>query len=187
MITLTELTKRFGATTAVDRLTLSIMPGRVTGFLGPNGAGKSTTIRMTLGLDRPDSGTALIDGRPYRSFRHPLREVFPVLCPGPDSLGLAGYLALISLFTLGLGAALRSAVGTLVTVFLLLAIVPATLRLPDIGALNAIADALPGSAGLHFLRGETDAYPSAVGLVLVACWAVAALLAGLAVLRRRDA
>ncbi|MFY1691061.1 ABC transporter permease [Plantactinospora sp. WMMB782] len=104
-----------------------------------------------------------------------------------DSLGLAGYLALISLCTLGLGAALRSAVGTLVTVFLLLAIVPTTLRLPDIGALNAIADALPGSAGLHFLRGETDAYPPAVGLVIVVCWAVAALLAGLVVLRRRDA
>ncbi|MFY1691062.1 ABC transporter ATP-binding protein [Plantactinospora sp. WMMB782] len=79
MITLTELTKRFGATTAVDRLSLSIMPGRVTGFLGPNGAGKSTTIRMILGLDRPDSGSALIGGRSYRSFRHPLREVGALL------------------------------------------------------------------------------------------------------------
>ncbi|MGI5153133.1 ABC transporter permease [Plantactinospora sp. CA-294935] len=103
------------------------------------------------------------------------------------ALGLAGYLALIGLFTLGLGAALRSAVGTLVTVFLLLAIVPATLRLPDLGPLNAIADALPGSAGLHFLRGESDPYPAAAGLLIVAGWAVAALLAGLAVLRRRDA
>ncbi|GAB3973242.1 ATP-binding cassette domain-containing protein [Plantactinospora veratri] len=79
MITLTELTKRFGATTAVDRLSLSITPGRVTGFLGPNGAGKSTTIRMILGLDRPDAGTALVGGRPYRSFRHPLREVGALL------------------------------------------------------------------------------------------------------------
>ncbi|WP_234361766.1 ABC transporter permease [Plantactinospora sp. BB1] len=104
-----------------------------------------------------------------------------------DVLGLAGYLALIAVFTLGLGAALRSAVGTLVTVFLLLAIVPTTLRLPDLGPLNAIADALPGSAGLHFLRGESENYPAAVGLVIVLGWAVAALLAGLAVLRRRDA
>ncbi|MGX7671005.1 ABC transporter permease [Plantactinospora sp. DSM 117369] len=103
------------------------------------------------------------------------------------ALGLAGYLALIGLFTLGLGAALRSAVGTLVTVFLLLAIVPTTLRLPDLGPLNAIADALPGSAGLHFLRGESDPYPAAAGLLIVAGWVVAALLAGLAVLRRRDA
>ncbi|MEN3611704.1 ABC transporter permease [Plantactinospora sp. ZYX-F-223] len=103
------------------------------------------------------------------------------------ALGLAGYLALIGLFTLGLGAALRSAVGTLVTVFLLLAIVPTTLRLPDLGPLNAIADALPGSAGLHFLHGESDPYPAAAGLLIVAGWVVAALLAGLAVLRRRDA
>ncbi|MEQ4305426.1 ABC transporter permease [Plantactinospora sp. B6F1] len=103
------------------------------------------------------------------------------------AVGLAGYLALISVCTLGLGAALRGAVGTLVTLFLLLAIVPTMLRLPDLGPLNAIADALPGSAGLHFLRGESDAYPALVGLLIVAGWAVAALLAGLAVLRRRDA
>ncbi|MEO3930726.1 ABC transporter permease [Micromonosporaceae bacterium B7E4] len=103
------------------------------------------------------------------------------------AFGLAGYLALIGLFTLGLGAALRSAVGTLVTVFLLLAIVPTTLRLPDLGPLNAIADALPGSAGLHFLRAESDPYPAAAGLLIVTGWVVAALLAGLAVLRRRDA
>ncbi|MEE6312049.1 ABC transporter permease [Plantactinospora veratri] len=104
-----------------------------------------------------------------------------------DVLGLAGYLALIAVFTLGLGAALRSAVGTLVTVFLLLAVVPATLRLPDLGPLNAIADALPGSAGLHFLRGESESYPAVAGLLILIGWAVAALLAGLAVLRRRDA
>ncbi|GIG86906.1 ABC transporter permease [Plantactinospora endophytica] len=104
-----------------------------------------------------------------------------------DAFGLAGYLALIGVFTLGLGAALRGAVGTLVTVFLVLAIVPATLRLPDLGPLNTIADALPGSAGLHFLRGDDDPYPAAVGLLILAGWAVAALLAGLAVMRRRDA
>ncbi|MEE6263586.1 ATP-binding cassette domain-containing protein [Plantactinospora sonchi] len=79
MITLTELTKRFGTTTAVDALTLEIAPGRVTGFLGPNGAGKSTTMRMILGLDRPDSGTALVDGRPYLTLRHPLRVVGALL------------------------------------------------------------------------------------------------------------
>src|SRR5262249_27770576 len=50
-----------------------------TGFLGPNGAGKSTTMRMILGLDRPTEGTALIDGRPYASLRHPLREVGALL------------------------------------------------------------------------------------------------------------
>ncbi|MFD7076660.1 ABC transporter ATP-binding protein [Nocardioides sp. NPDC059952] len=79
MITVDHLTKRYGATTAVDDLTLQIEPGRVTGFLGPNGAGKSTTMRMILGLDRPTSGTATIDGRPYVTLRRPLREVGALL------------------------------------------------------------------------------------------------------------
>jgi ABC-2 type transport system ATP-binding protein len=79
MIALTGLTKRFGAATAVDNLTLDIAPGRVTGFLGPNGAGKSTTMRMILGLDRPTAGHALVDGRPYGTLRHPLRAVGALL------------------------------------------------------------------------------------------------------------
>lgn len=106
-----------------------------------------------------------------------------------DMIGLGAYLALISVFTLGLGAALRGAVGTLVTVFLTLVIVPTTLRLPDLAALNTIADALPGSAGLHFLRADTDTapYPPAVGLLLLLGWTLAALLAGHTTLHRRDA
>ncbi|MEU4335535.1 ATP-binding cassette domain-containing protein [Micromonospora lupini] len=79
MITLRGLTKRFGATVAVDALTVDIAPGRVTGFLGPNGAGKSTTMRMILGLDRPTAGTALVDGRSYRELRRPLHEVGALL------------------------------------------------------------------------------------------------------------
>ncbi|MEU9160872.1 ABC transporter ATP-binding protein [Streptomyces sp. NPDC048424] len=79
MITLRGLTKRYGDTVAVDGLTLDVEEGRVTGFLGPNGAGKSTTMRMILGLDRPTAGRALIDGRPYASMRHPVREVGALL------------------------------------------------------------------------------------------------------------
>lgn len=79
MITLNALTKRYGDTTAVADLSLRIEPGLVTGFLGPNGAGKSTTMRMIMGLDRPTSGSALIHGRPYAAFRHPLREVGALL------------------------------------------------------------------------------------------------------------
>jgi ABC-2 type transport system ATP-binding protein len=75
MITLTRLTKRYGHTLAVDDLAVTIEPGSVTGFLGPNGAGKSTTIRMLLGLCEPTTGTALIDGKPYRDLRWPLRQV----------------------------------------------------------------------------------------------------------------
>jgi ABC-2 type transport system ATP-binding protein len=79
MIALSRLSKRYGETTAVRDLSLRVEPGKVTGFLGPNGAGKSTTMRMILGLDRPTSGTALIDGRPYVSLRHPLREIGALL------------------------------------------------------------------------------------------------------------
>ncbi|MGW0312357.1 ABC transporter ATP-binding protein [Streptomyces flavidovirens] len=74
-----ELTKEYGTKRAVDRLTFSVLPGRVTGFLGPNGAGKSTTMRLVLGLDRPTSGTATIGGRPYTHSENPLREVGALL------------------------------------------------------------------------------------------------------------
>jgi ABC-2 type transport system ATP-binding protein len=74
-----ELTKRFGGATAVDALSFTVRPGRVTGFLGPNGAGKSTTMRMVLGLDAPDAGTALVNGRRYADLRYPLREVGALL------------------------------------------------------------------------------------------------------------
>ncbi|MFD7507251.1 ABC transporter ATP-binding protein [Streptomyces sp. NPDC059850] len=79
MITLRGLTKRYGDIVAVDGLTLDIKEGQVTGFLGPNGAGKSTTMRMILGLDHPSEGEALIDGKPYSSLRHPIREVGALL------------------------------------------------------------------------------------------------------------
>ncbi|MFB8270622.1 ATP-binding cassette domain-containing protein [Streptomyces sp. NPDC055955] len=74
-----ELTKEYGTTRAVDRLTFRVGPGRVTGFLGPNGAGKSTTMRLVLGLDRPTSGTATLGGRPYTTLGEPLREVGALL------------------------------------------------------------------------------------------------------------
>ena len=61
MIEVQGLSKRYGAVQAVDDLTFTVQPGHVTGFLGPNGAGKSTTMRMIVGLDKPTSGTALID------------------------------------------------------------------------------------------------------------------------------
>ena len=74
-----ELTKRYGSTTAVDRLAFTVPPGRITGFLGPNGAGKSTTLRMLLGLVHPTSGEALVDGVRYVSLPEPARAVGAVL------------------------------------------------------------------------------------------------------------
>lgn len=79
MITARALTKRYGSTTAVDAIDFTVEPGTVTGFLGPNGAGKSTTMRLILGLDRPEVGTALVSGRPYRAYRYPLFEVGALL------------------------------------------------------------------------------------------------------------
>jgi ABC-2 type transport system ATP-binding protein len=78
-ITVRELTKCYGNTRAVDRLSFRVEPGRVTGFLGPNGAGKSTTMRLVLGLDRPDSGTATIGGQRYDEIDEPLRTVGALL------------------------------------------------------------------------------------------------------------
>ena len=82
MIEVANLTKRYGNVTAVDDLSFTVQPGRVTGFLGPNGAGKSTTMRMVLGLDRPTSGVALVNGRPYSRSAAPMREVGALLDPG---------------------------------------------------------------------------------------------------------
>jgi ABC-2 type transport system ATP-binding protein len=79
MIEVRDLTKFYGGKAAVDHLSFTVEPGRVTGFLGPNGAGKSTTMRLILGLDRPQTGTALINGRPYRDLPTPLRTVGALL------------------------------------------------------------------------------------------------------------
>jgi ABC-2 type transport system ATP-binding protein len=75
VIEVRDLTKTFGTATAVDHVSFTVRPGIVTGFLGPNGAGKSTTMRMIVGLDRPTSGTATVDGSAYRDLRDPLRRV----------------------------------------------------------------------------------------------------------------
>src|SRR5215470_6531707 len=79
LIEVSNLTKRFGSKVAVDDLSFTVEPGRVTGFLGPNGAGKSTTMRVILGLDRPQGGTATIEGRAYQNLPDPLRTVGALL------------------------------------------------------------------------------------------------------------
>ncbi|WP_431031763.1 ATP-binding cassette domain-containing protein [Streptomyces sp. P6-2-1] len=86
MIEVENLSKRYGDTLAVDDLSFTVTPGKVTGFLGPNGAGKSTTMRMILGLDRPTTGRALITGRPYEELDRPLTVVGALL----DAKGVHG-------------------------------------------------------------------------------------------------
>ena len=79
MIEVRGLSKRYGRTLAVDRLSFDVPAGTVTGFLGPNGSGKSTTMRLILGLDHPDAGWARVNGLPYRRLRWPLRQVGALL------------------------------------------------------------------------------------------------------------
>ncbi|MGP4110160.1 ATP-binding cassette domain-containing protein [Streptomyces sp. 4N509B] len=81
MIELHDVTKSYGSVRAVDRLSFRVEPGRVTGFLGPNGAGKTTTVRVLLGLHRPSTGHALINGRRYHQLSSPLRTVGALLDP----------------------------------------------------------------------------------------------------------
>ncbi len=79
MINAQELTKSYGKTVAVDRLSFEVRPGVVTGFLGPNGAGKSTTMRMILGLDNPNAGSVTVNGRSYRDLPAPMSDVGALL------------------------------------------------------------------------------------------------------------
>jgi ABC-2 type transport system ATP-binding protein len=91
------LTKRYGATVAVDDLSFTVPPGQVTGFVGPNGAGKSTTMRMILGLDAPTAGSATVNGRPYVEFRRPLMQVGALLDASATHGGRSAYNHLLCL------------------------------------------------------------------------------------------
>jgi ABC-2 type transport system ATP-binding protein len=90
MICVQALTKQYGRVRAVDDLTFGVEAGKVTGFLGPNGAGKSTTMRMVMGLDRPTSGTAAVNGKRYDGLGAPLREVGALLDAGAMHPGRTG-------------------------------------------------------------------------------------------------
>jgi ABC-2 type transport system ATP-binding protein len=91
------LSKHYGDRVAVDDLSFTIKPGTVTGFLGPNGAGKSTTMRLILGLDRPTSGTATVNGKRYRDLAAPLHEVGALLEARAVHTGRSGYNHLLAL------------------------------------------------------------------------------------------
>jgi ABC-2 type transport system ATP-binding protein len=104
MIEARNLTKRYGETLAVNDLSFTVEPGRVTGFLGPNGAGKSTTMRLLLGLDRPHAGDATIDGKHYRDLTRPLEVVGALLEPRAVHTGRSAYNHLLCLAqTQGIG------------------------------------------------------------------------------------
>ncbi|HEY5229805.1 MAG TPA: ATP-binding cassette domain-containing protein, partial [Galbitalea sp.] len=91
MIEAIDLTKHYGAKTAVDGINFQVQPGRVTGFLGPNGAGKSTTMRMIVGLDRPSSGSVTLNGQKYAELKAPLHEVGVLLDAKAVHTGRSAY------------------------------------------------------------------------------------------------
>ena len=98
MIEVRGVTKRYKDTIAVDDLSFEVKPGQVTGFLGPNGSGKSTTMRVIMGLDDPDAGTATVNGRRFHDLPLPLREVGALLearaiHPGRSALNHLWFLA----------------------------------------------------------------------------------------------
>ncbi|TYP86764.1 ABC transporter ATP-binding protein [Blastococcus xanthinilyticus] len=97
MIELDGLTKRYRSRVAVDDLTVTVEPGRVTGFLGPNGSGKTTTMRCVLGLARPTAGTATVLGRPYRELAHPMRDVGALVDPRARHPGRTAHTHLLAL------------------------------------------------------------------------------------------
>jgi ABC-2 type transport system ATP-binding protein len=106
MIEAHGLTKRYGRTTAVDGVSFTVQPGKVTGFLGPNGAGKSTTMRMVVGLDRPTAGTVTVNGKRYADHHAPLREVGSLLDAKAIHTGRSAFNHLLALgATHGIGRA----------------------------------------------------------------------------------
>jgi ABC-2 type transport system ATP-binding protein len=115
MIEARNLTKRYGDKTAVDDLSFTVEPGKVTGFLGPNGAGKSTTMRLLLGLDHPNRGDATIDGRHYQELPQPLQVVGALLEAKAVHTGRSAYNHLLCLAqTQGIGKKRVEEVLTLV-------------------------------------------------------------------------
>jgi len=106
VIEVTNVTKRYGEKVAVNDLTFKVQPGIVTGFLGPNGSGKSTTMRLVLGLDAPNSGHTLVNGKPYREHAAPLHEVGALLEARSVHTGRSAFNHLLALAqTHGIGRA----------------------------------------------------------------------------------
>lgn len=90
MITVQNLTKRYGSFTAVDDITFAAPRGSVTGFLGPNGAGKSTTMRIAVGLTQPTAGSAQVLGSAYRDLDNPASRVGVLLDASAQHAGRTG-------------------------------------------------------------------------------------------------
>jgi ABC-2 type transport system ATP-binding protein len=182
VIALEGLTKRFGDVVAVDDLTIQLEGGRVVGLLGPNGAGKTTTLRLLLGLVAATSGTATIDGRPYRALDEPIRHIGAVLeatsfHPGRRARDHLRVLAATAglpdrrvddvLAEVGLaGAARRRAGGFSLGMRQRLGLAAALLGDPDVLVLDEPTNGLDPE-GIHWLRDFLRGYAASGRTVLV--------------------
>jgi ABC-2 type transport system ATP-binding protein len=182
MIEVDDVTKRFGATLAVDRLSFVVKPGVVTGFLGPNGAGKSTTLRVILGLVRPDGGSATVLGKRYRELERPVAQVGAVLetfdaHPGRSGRNHLRVLAAASRIPMArvdellalvelTGAARRRAKGYSLGMRQRLGLAAALLGDPEVLVLDEPANGLDPQ-GMHWLRELLRAQADAGRTVLI--------------------
>jgi ABC-2 type transport system ATP-binding protein len=168
VLSVRDLTKRYGDVLGVDDVSFALEPGTITGFLGPNGAGKTTTLRLLLGLARPTAGEALVFGRRYQQLEHPARRVGAVLESGDFDPGRSGrnHLRALALAT-GIPngrveallelVELEAAADRLVRTYSLgmrqrLGLAGALLGDPDLLVLDEPANGLD-PAGVHWLRG----------------------------------
>ena len=190
MISVTGLTKRFGRRHAVEDLTFDVAAGRVTGFVGPNGAGKSTTMRMMVGLTRPDAGDVRYDGVTYTDLRHPTRVVGAVLDarsmhPGRSARNHLAAIAAMSdipasrvddvLHEVGLSTAADQRVGTFsLGMRQRLALAGALLGEPDVLLLDEPSNGLDPD-GIRWLRTSLRTFADQGGTVFVSSHLIAEL------------
>lgn len=190
MIHIRKLTKTYGRVNALDDVTFSAVPGRVTGFLGLNGSGKTTTLRILLGLTAATSGEALISGKPYRSLASPLRQVGAVLEQGLSHPGQTGRDHLVTqallcgasrsrvdelLAYVGLAAAAKKRTGDYsLGMRQRLAVATALLGSPSVLVLDEPANGLDPS-GMAWLRGLLRAHADNGGTVLISSHLLAEL------------
>ena len=182
VLSVRDLTKRYGDVVAVDGLTFALEPGTITGFLGPNGAGKTTTLRILLGLAQPTAGEALVFGRRYHELEHPTHRVGAVLESGDFDPGRSGrnHLRALALAT-GIGfdrvdellalVELEAAADRAVRTYSLgmrqrLGLAGALLGDPELLLLDEPANGLD-PAGVHWLRGFLRQFAASGRTVLV--------------------
>jgi ABC-2 type transport system ATP-binding protein len=190
MITVSHLTKSYGRRTVVDDLSFDLTAGRITGFVGPNGAGKSTTMRMMVGLARPDTGDVTYGGSRYAELRHPARTIGVVLDagamhPGRSARNHLRTLAAISslpearvdevLHRVGLDAAADQRVGGFsLGMRQRLAIAGALLGEPEVLMLDEPANGLDPD-GIRWLRTTLTGFAADGGTVFVSSHFIAEL------------